>query len=530
MRIHHSLNGSPCGLFQTSSLAAAMVFLTGCTVGPDYVSPDISLNTLKLGSSSHYSQTYRVSDEAISKQWWSLFNDPILSDLEERALNANFDLQLMASRIAESRANLGITTADFQPTVSASGSYVREDISDNGKFAALGAKPSGNNYWQTGFDASWEVDLWGHIQRAQEGASAQLEATILNREAFKVTLMAEVASDYLRFRGIQAQIRIAKENKQIAEKKLALVKSRVINGFATNYEIAMAKAQLASISAMIPSLNAQRDAQMNKLALLLGELPNAMEKQLIQDTPLPAMPKEIPIGVPAQLAQKRPDVLSAEAQLHQATAEIGVAESNFYPRITLVGSAGFEAFESSDIDSWGSGFFSVGPAIYLPIFQGGKLKQRLKLTEEKQKSAALVYRKTLLNAWHEVDNALDDLASQRTHHNYTEQAYHDYKRALHFAQRHYQEGAGSYLEVLTAQQQVLSSQIALNDSATKATISLVTLYKALGGGWDLSNPSQIVTEANTTTSMDEAHSKSASEYVPLNITQPTTSYGVTDEN
>ena len=500
MRTQDSIKGFPYRIFQKASLNAAIILLAGCSVGPNFVSPTPSLDSPNLMAMRNYEHPYSTSNEAISQQWWALFNDPLLSALEERATEANLDLQIMASRIAQSRAMLGIANADSLPSVSANGNYIREDISDNGKFAALGAKPSGNNYWQVGFDASWEIDLWGHIRRAQEGASAEYQATVLDREAFKVTLMAEVASSYLRFRATQTQLRIAEQNKRIAQQKLELINSRVVNGLDTHYETSMAKAQLASVSALVPSLTAQRNALMNKLALLLGETPKALEDELIQDTPLPDMPSNIPVGIPSQLAQKRPDVLRAEALLHQATAEIGVAESNFYPRITLVGRSGFEAFESSDLDTWKSGFFSVGPAVYLPIFQGGKLKQRLKLTQEKQKSAALNYRKTLLNAWHEVDNALDDLASQRAHHEYIAQAYNDYKKALHYAQRRYQEGAGTYLEVLTAQRNALNSQIALSNSATNATLSLVKLYKALGGGWDLSSTSinTLAHQANAT--------------------------------
>ncbi|WP_339899564.1 efflux transporter outer membrane subunit [Paraglaciecola polaris] len=468
-------------------IAVGIALLTGCTVGPNFTSPSATATQIDLAARDDYSHQYPVSNADISSQWWTLFNDPILSNLEARARLANLDLKIMASRVEQSRANLGITSSNYLPKVSTSGSYTREDISDNSKFAALGAKSSGNDYWQAGFDASWEIDLWGHIKRTVEGAQAEFEVTVLAREAYQITLAAEVARNYLQFRGIQAQLRITEQNKQIAEHKLTLVKSTTENGLTSKFETSMASAQLAAVTAQIPKLVERRNTQMNKLALLLGENPRALDEELINDVPLPSLPKTIPVGIPAQLAHKRPDVLKAEAQLHQATAAIGVAQSNFYPRITLVGRSGFEAFQSSDLASWDSSFFSVGPAVYLPIFQGGELKQRLKLTEAKQKSAALAYRQTVLNAWHEVDNALDGLASQRSQFDHLNDAYESYKIALHFAQRNYQEGAGNYLNVLTAQRNVLDSRMALNDSATNATLSLVTLYKALGGGWGVSN-------------------------------------------
>lgn len=485
MHINIQPKVSTSRMFNRISTAIGIALLTGCTVGPNFTSPSAALTTMSVEARNDYAHQYSVTNDDVSAQWWSLFNDPILSSLEARARSANLGLKMMASRVEQSRANLGITNADYLPKISASGSYIREDISDNSKFAALGAKTSGNNYWQAGFDASWEIDLWGHVARAEEGARAEFEASILGREAYQVTLVAEVARNYLQFRGIQAQLRITEQNKQIAEHKLKLVESRAKNGLATKFETSMASAQLSAVSAQIPKLIERRNMQMNKIALLLGESPRALDKELIDDVPLPSFPSTIPIGIPTQLAHKRPDVLQAEANLHQATAAIGVAESNFYPRITLVGRTGFEAFQSGDLDTWDSSFFSVGPAVYLPIFQGGALKQRLKLTEAKQKAAALSYRKTVLNAWHEVDNALDGLASQRSQYEHLNDAYVNYQRALHYAQRKYEQGAGSYIEVLTAQRNLLDSQMALNDSATEATLSLVTLYKALGGGWDI---------------------------------------------
>lgn len=202
--------------------------------------------------------------------------------------------------------------------------------------------------------------------------------------------------------------------------------------------------------------------------------------------PLPSLPASVPVGVPSELARRRPDILRAEAQLHAATASIGVAKADFYPRIGLKGRVGVEAFERSDLSSWDSRFFSVGPTIYLPIFQGGQLVQRLALNEARQKTAALVYRQTVLQAWHEVDNALDAWAAQERQHVELTESYEQNKLALRVAERGYREGAADYLSVLTAQRSLLASQTGLNASATNATLTLVNLYKALGGGWSAS--------------------------------------------
>ena len=223
---------------------------------------------------------------------------------------------------------------------------------------------------------------------------------------------------------------------------------------------------------------------MNALAFLLGEEPRALDAQLLEAMPLPSLPTRVPVGVPSELAHRRPDIQRAEAQLHAATAAIGVAKADFYPRIGLNGRLGVEAFESGDLDSWDSRFFSVGPTVYLPIFQGGRLKQRLALNEARQKTAALAYRQTVLAAWHEVDNALDGWASQQSLHENLLVSYKENKQALHAAERGYQEGAADDLRVLSAQRNVLASETQLNTSATNATLALVNLYKSLGGGWD----------------------------------------------
>ena len=466
------------------TLSVGIALLAGCTVGPTFTIPKEAYSITDIENNRDYVQQYNVSNTMISASWWSQFNDPILTELAARAEHANLDLQLTASRIEQSRARLGITKANKLPQVSFFGDYTREDISDKSKFAALGAKDSGNNYWQTGFDASWEIDLWGHIKRTEEGAMAELKATLLDREAFKVSLMAEVAHQYLQLRGTQSQLQIVQHNKAIAAHKLKLVSNQANNGFATRYDMSMAEAHLATVEAQIPRIIAKRNAQMNSIAILLGESPHALDALLIDAMPQPSLPNTIPIGIPSELAQQRPDVLSAQARLHKATADIGVAQANFYPRITLVGRTGFESFESGDLATWDASFFSMGPAIYLPIFQGGKLEKRLELTEEAQKSAAITYRKTVLNAWHEVDNALDGLASMRSHHDALEKAYHGYQQALHFAERRFEQGAGNYLDVLTAQRNLLDSQLALSESVTSTSLSLVSLYKSLGGGWN----------------------------------------------
>lgn len=475
---------SPNVLRDTLGMVACIATLAGCSVGPDFLRPDSGLNEIKLQPRDDYTSRYPTSVSAVPSQWWSLFNDDILAELEERAFSANLDLQVATSRIEQSRAQLGIAASELLPTVAAGASYAREALSEHGKFAALGAPTTPSNFYQLGFDASWELDLWGRARRVREGAAAALEATTYEREAARVTLAAEVARTYLQLRGTQAQLDIANQNKEIAEHALRLAESRERNGVATRYETSSARAQLATINATVPELTQHRNVLMNALALLLGAEPRALDAQLRQVMPLPSLPAEVPVGVPSELARRRPDIQRAEAQLHAATASIGVAKADFYPRIGLKGRIGVEAFESGDLSSWDSRFFSVGPTIYLPIFQGGQLVQRLALNEARQKTAALAYRQTVLQAWHEVDNALDAWAAQQRQYAELSVSYEQNRQALQVAERGYREGAADYLSVLTAQRNLLASQTSLNASATNATLTLVNLYKALGGGWN----------------------------------------------
>lgn len=475
---------SPNGLRDTLGIVACIAALAGCAVGPDFLRPDSELHEVKLQPRTDDTGRFLTSESTVPSQWWTLFNDAILTELETKALSANLDLQLAAGRIEQSRAQLGIAASESMPNIAVGASYAREALSGHGKFAALGAPTKPSNFYQIGFDASWELDLWGRARRVREGAAAALEATAYDREAVRVTLAAEVARTYLQLRGTQAQLDIANQNKVIAERALSLAESRERNGVATRFETSSANAQLATINATVPELNQRRNALMNALALLMDEKPRALDTLLRQVIPLPSLPTEVPVGVPTELAHRRPDILRAEAQLHAATASIGLAKADFYPRIGLKGRVGVEAFESSDLSSWDSRFFSVGPTIYLPIFQGGQLVQRLALNEARQKTAALVYRQTVLQAWHEVDNALDAWAAYQRQHAELLVSYEQNQLALQFAKRGYREGVADYLSVLTAQRNLLVSQTSLNASATNATLALVTLYKALGGGWN----------------------------------------------
>jgi len=255
---------------------------------------------------------------------------------------------------------------------------------------------------------------------------------------------------------------------------------------ATRFDTSVSQAQLATFESAVPDLERRQDALMNALALLLARPPHALDAQLSADadaTAVPALPARVPVGLPSQLAHRRPDILRAEARLHAATAAIGVAKAEFYPSISLTGSAGFQALKFSEAGDWGARQFALGPVLHLPIFEGGRLKGNLALTEARQQEAAIGYQQTVLKAWYEVDDALVAYRSVQRRAEKLDIAVTENRRALANAERRYTQGAADYLSVLVTQQRLLESENAASRSRTDMAVAMVSLYKALGGGW-----------------------------------------------
>lgn len=466
----------------TASALAMSLALGGCSVGPDFKRPDnpmLSAPALATGA---------LKPEPVPADWWNLFNDPVLTRLEAHAARENLDLQASAALLEASRAQLRIADAALLPRVGVGAGYSREGLSENGQFALLGAPSAPHNYWQASFDASWELDLWGHARRQGEEAAATLEASLQDREAMRVSTAAEVARQYLLLRGLQTRLSIVRQNLEIARHTLRLAESRQRNGIGTRFDTASARSQIATTQALATQLEHQRNQAMSALALLLGQPPHALDQELATAMPTPGMPQRLPIGIPSELAQRRPDILRAEARLHAATAAVGAARADFYPRIKLLGALGTQSFDFADLGSWASRQFSLGPTLYLPIFEGGRLKGQLALTQARQQGAAIAYRQAVLGAWHEADTAIDAYQTELRRHGELEDASRQNREALEVAQRSYQQGSADYLTVLVAQRDLLASQSAVADSATASALSLVALYRAIAGGWDPGSP------------------------------------------
>lgn len=488
--------------------ASTALALGGCTVGPNFQAPSWA-SPASWFAGPREKVTPEPSEPVagpVDPDWWTLFNDRELTTLERRVAAENLDVRVATTRLAESRAQLGVARAAEFPTFNANGSYTREKASNVGQFAAapnpLGANgESGNSagglrsanlapfsVYQAGFDASWELDLWGGVKRSVESATASVQAAAEARRAALLSSLAEVARDYIALRGVQTQLHIARDNVHTAEQSLQLTQQRAAGGVTTDLDVANASAQLRSTMAQIPGLEQQEAADINALSLLLGQPPNALRGELAEAQPVPPVPPRVPVGLPSELARRRPDVMQAEAQLHAATATIGVAVAAFYPSVTLSGSIGLQALQPSHFFNFNAREYAAGPGITIPIFQGGQLKSTLQLRKAQQQEAAVNYQKTVLQAFHDVDNALTAYQTEQARRDQLVLAVTQNQRALALAQSRYQQGVADFLTVLDAERSLLSSQQQLADSTTTVSENLVALYKALGGGWETDLP------------------------------------------
>lgn len=492
-----------------AAAAVLLLMLDACTVGPNFTPPEWMSPAswfAKKAEPIPPEPSIPVA-EPIDPEWWDLFHDPELTALERRVAGENLDVQVATIRVAESRAQLGVAGAAQFPTFNGNGSYEHQKASNIGEFAnapnPLGANGAYGNsagglkssklapfdVYQIGFDASWELDLWGKVRRSVESATASVVASNEARRAALISSLAEVARDYIELRGAQAELQIARDNLKTAQQNLTLTQQRAAGGVTTDLDVANAAAQLRTTASQIPPLEQRESEFINAISLLLGQPPNALQAELITAKPVPPVPPRVPVGLPSELARRRPDVRQAEAQLHAATADIGVAVANFYPSVTLSGSLGLQAL----VEPWrvfdvNALQYGAGPGITIPIFQGGQLKATLELRKAQQQEAAINYQKTVLSAWHDVDNALTAYQTEQARRDQLVQAVAQNERALGLAQSRYQDGVADFLQVLTAQQNLLSTQQQLAQSTTNVSANLVALYKALGGGWETQMP------------------------------------------
>jgi len=496
-----------------AGVLAAMA-LAGCELGPNFHQPKPPAAASFLANRPPITAPDGVSQGKVDLAWWQSFQDPDLTSLENAAIRQNLDIRIATQRLAEAQAQAQIEGATLYPNLNFAGSLTREGPSKKGVFTALSGSGSNTststnagstaggsassiggggipgseiqpfNLFQYGFSSVFDFDLWGKNRRAVEASLAAVQASRDARRAVLLNTEAEVAQTYINLRAEQTVAQITEDNLKSADHIAGLTGERAQAGLANELDVADAQAQAASIRSKLPALHAAIDADINQLSLLLGEGPEALRAELITPGAVPPVPPVVPIGLPSQLLQRRPDVREASAKLHEATAEIGVAKADFFPDISLSGSVSLQALQFSNLNQLAAVTYAIGPQITLPLFEGGKLTGQLHLRTAEQKAAAIDYAKTVLTAFHQVDNALTAYDQEQNTYAALRTEVTQSQRALGLAQERYREGLADYLQVLTAQQTVLSATQAEAESLAQVSTDLVKLYQALGGGWE----------------------------------------------
>ena len=409
-------------------------------------------------------------------------------------------------RVVEAQQSEVSARAAGLPNISGNGSYMREQLGLRGILLSQGAYGQLNslagstaggsgltgaignltqpvNLFQYGLNSSWELDLFGRVRRSVEQAKASAEAQMEATNDSLVMLEGQVAQAYVQLRGAQALTATQQENIRTAQSGLGLTQKRQREGLATDLEVEQARTQLINYQSQLPGYEKQAEQAMNRLSVLTGETPGTLHSMLGPSAPLPKVPKVVGIGVPSTLARRRPDVRQAEARLHAATANVGVAVANFYPDISLTGSFGLRAVDAAYLTNWASNFYSFGPSISLPIFEGGRLTAGLRMARAQEAEATLAYRATVLNALREVEDALVAYRTDQIARDRTAEAVRSGQMALYLAQNRYSHGLADFIQVLDAQRTVVAARQQLVQADMMLTNDVVALYDALGGGW-----------------------------------------------
>lgn len=454
-----------------------VLVMAACSkVGPDYVKPTTQAPDAWRGATASGLNAGKPEPQTLAA-WWSRFNDPQLSSLVERAAAHNLDLKQAEARLREAHARRGLARAALLPTVDASGQASR----------SLASKTLGNgktgNLFTTGFDAKWELDLWGGTRRAVEAADATLESRAEDQRDVLVSLLAEVALNYLEVRTYQTRLQVTEAGLEAQEQTLQLAVWRYQAGLADELAVQQARTNLESTRASIPSLRTGLEEAANRLAVLLGEQPGAVHEEIMTPQPIPAAPADIAVGVPADILRQRPDIRRAERNLAAQTAEIGVAKAELYPKFTLDGSIGVEALSLGKLFTANSHTASESALLSWRIFDAGSVRNNIKAQSALQEQYLLAYEAAVLGALEEVENALAAYAGEEKRRQALTAATEAAQIAADLARNKYQAGLSDFIDVLDAERSLLTVQDQLAQSVGAASSDVVRLYKALGGGW-----------------------------------------------
>ena len=488
----HELKTPALALFKAAALTAA---LAACTVGPDYVRPDMPVPAQFVQAPQPVAATGNDDADHVpaafssDPDFWRGCEDPQLTALVEQALAANHDLRIALSHYDRANALLRGAKFDRFPTITANAEASDARASaDQAPGVARGDR-DGESY-SAGIGATWELDLFGRIRRNVEAQRAEAAASAADLEAAQVAIVGEVARTYLELRGLQERLRVANENADNQRETLRLVDARLDAGRGTEFDTSRARAQLETTSSRIPALEAQVAFDMHRLAVLVGRTPDALVAELQEQKPLPTLPAKLDAGTPGELLRRRPDIAAAEQRLHASTARIGVATADLFPRFTLGGLIGSQAIDSSALFERGSETRLVALGIDWSFLDIGRVRARIAASDADAAGELARYQQTVLLALEDTENALVRYARARVEDQHLERAAADSARAAQLARVRFDAGAIDLLEVLDAERTQLQAQDAFADSRTRSATGAVSLYMALAGGWPQALPTR----------------------------------------
>ena len=461
-------------LHGTGVLLVVTLVLCGCAVGPVYQAPMLEPPPALTQPDG--------TDNGSLAAWWQAFDDPLLSRLLETAAERNHYLRIAAARIMEARALRGVAAGEFYPDSNASGSVARGRTSED--FPAPSFEGARTNwYYRSGLDAFWELDFWGRLRNQLLAADAELQASVADYRATLIVLMAEVATTYIDLRTIQQRLRFAQSNADNQRKTLQLTRDRVRAEIAPQLDIRQAELNLARTESVIPQLRSAATNRINRLSVLLGEMPGQLAGTLSQPLSIPDDPVRLAIGFPADILRRRPDIQRAEQLLVARTARIGVATAELYPQFALSGSFGFDATTDlldSSRRSWG-----LGPAFTWNLFDGGRVRSFIQAEDARARQALATYEQSVLRALEEVETALHDYRQETLRHATLQQSVDAAASSVELVRTLYITGLTDFQNLLDMERTLFVQQDLLATSSGQILLDLIRIYKAAGGGWAL---------------------------------------------
>jgi len=475
-------------IFHLLIAAFHLAIFSGCNykIGPEYESPDIDVAKDWLEKENKHVK----NESGDFSNWWQLFKDPVLNQLILKAYQQNIPLRTIGLRILQSKAELGIAIGDFYPQKQGFDGELNEISSPLLKDLGLGNSLA---YSRIGVMANWEIDFWGKFRRAIEAADAQLMASVASYDNALLTLIAEVATNYIQLRTLEKRLQIAENNVVIQSESVRIATSKFKGGSSTQRDVEQAKTILASTQSTVPILQSQIQQSKNVLCLLFSIPPEKLIQSLgdsSQIGKIPAPPVHVAVGIPTDLIRRRPDIRKAELDAVAESAKIGVTKASLYPAFSISGSFGFVASNStgsslSDMFGWGNNYYRFGPSVQWNLFNYGQLTNQVRAQDSKFEQMLLTYQQTVLRAQKDVEDSLIAFLMNQNSAEYLAESTAAAQRSLSLAQLQYTEGITDFTTVLTAEQELLKQQDNLAQTLGSISNNLVGVYRNLGGGWQL---------------------------------------------